>query len=231
MFACALEWLSLIPVKQLWLKLIFIAALFLMTWLNHFNFDYWLLAGLIFWSLILVAVLSYPKSQQFWGYPWLVFLAGMLLLPLFAQSLLNVYHQNQGKNLIVYILFLVWASDIGAYLAGKQWGNAKLIPRVSPGKTTAGAGGGFIFSMLIAFGGYFYFQPQNAFRWFSIAILTAFISVLGDLFISMLKRRSNLKDTGQLIPGHGGILDRLDSLIAALPIFNCGLIFFSPGLQ
>ncbi|CDZ76773.1 Phosphatidate cytidylyltransferase [Legionella massiliensis] len=230
LLGCALEWLPLIPISRLGLKLGFITALIIGTWLSHYIYDYWLTLGLILWGAILVAVLNFPKFQSVWGYPWVIFLAGVILLSLFAQSMLRVYHQNQGKDLIVYLLFIVWAADIGAYLAGKQWGKHKLIPQVSPGKTIEGLCGGFILSMLIAIGGYFYFQPVYPLRWFLIAVFTTLISVLGDLFISMLKRRSKVKDTGHLLPGHGGVLDRLDSLIAALPLFNCGLVLITPGL-
>lgn len=230
LLVCGIEWLSLIPINRLWLKIIFIALLLMIIWLNHYNFSCWLWAGMILWGLILVAVLSFPTTQRIWGHSWVTTVAGLLLLPLFAQSMLKVYHQSQGKGLIVYLLFLVWAADIGAYLAGKQWGRHKLIPVVSPGKTVEGALGGFILSMLVALGGYSYFQPTAAVNWFIIAVATTLMSMLGDLFISMLKRRSKIKDTGYLLPGHGGILDRLDSLIAALPLFYCGLVLLAPGL-
>ncbi|MBA2655732.1 MAG: phosphatidate cytidylyltransferase [Tatlockia sp.] len=230
LLGCSLEWLPLVPAKSLGLKVFFIGAILALTNLNQFNFEYWLLMGLVLWSLIIIAIVSFPKSQKVWGYPLIVFFAGLLALPLFAQALLKVYHGPYGRDLIVYLLFLVWATDIGAYLVGKQWGRHKLIPQVSPGKTIEGASAGFILALLVALVGYYYFQPLSAQRWFLIAILTALISVIGDLFISMLKRRSKLKDTGQLLPGHGGLLDRLDSLIAALPLFNCGLVFLAPGL-
>lgn len=230
LLACAYEWLDLIPVKNIATKLIFFTLTLLMTWLAQFYFSYWLCLGLILWGFFILAILGFPKSQKIWGYSWLVFLVGLLVLPLFAQSLLHLYHHDLGRDLIVYLLFLVWASDIGAYFAGKQWGRHKLIPQVSPGKTFEGATGGFIFAMLIALGGHYFFQPVHSLNWFLIAIITAIISVFGDLFISMLKRRSKIKDTGKLLPGHGGILDRLDSLMAALPFFYFGLIYLAPGL-
>ena len=228
--ACAGEWLALIPAKSWWFKLSFITLLIIITWLMHLEFNYWLLTGMVLWGLILVAVLSFPLSKRVWGYPWVVTVAGLLLLPLFALSMLQIYHQKQGKDLVVYLFFIVWAADIGAYLAGKQWGRYKLIPNVSPGKTIEGTLGGFILSMLVALGGYYYFHPTAVVNWFLIAAAAALISVLGDLFISMLKRRSKLKDTGQLLPGHGGVLDRLDSLMAAAPLFYCGLVVLSPGI-
>ena len=135
-----------------------------------------------------------------------------------------------GHAWVLYLLTLVWAADIGAYFAGKYWGRHKLIPRVSPGKTVEGAVGGFVLSMLVTLAGFAYFHPQSIGIWFLIAALTTLISMLGDLFISMLKRRSQLKDTGHILPGHGGVLDRLDSLIAAAPMIYCGLRFLAPGL-
>lgn len=230
LLACGLEWLSLIPVNQTWLKIIYVLVLFTMTWLSHYAFNYWLGVGVLVWLLSTVAILSFPKSERFWGHPWIVAVAGLLLLPLFAQSLLGVYYQSQGKNLFVYLLLLVWAADIGAYLVGKQWGRHKLIPLVSPGKSVEGALGGFTLSMLVAVAGYFCFRPGFVINWFLIAIAVTLISMIGDLFISMLKRRQKIKDTGHLLPGHGGVLDRLDSLIAALPLFYCGLEVFAPGL-
>lgn len=226
---CATEWWHLIPLKSWGMKLLFLAAIGGMVVLTHYGLDYWLWAGLIVWGLIFIAVVSFPASQPMWGHPWLVAVAGLFLLSLFGQSMMRLFLQPQGRDLLVYLLFLVWAADIGAYLAGKQWGRHKLIPAVSPGKTFEGAMGGFLFSLLIALLAYFYFKPQSILAWFLVAILTTLISMLGDLFISMLKRRVKLKDTGQLIPGHGGVLDRLDSLIAALPFFYFGLSLFAAG--
>jgi phosphatidate cytidylyltransferase len=230
LLVCGIEWLPLIPVNNLWLKFVFMAMLLVILCLNHYYFNYWLLVGMVLWGLILVAVLSFPSSQRVWGYPWIITIAGLLLLPLFAQSMLLVYEHKSGKNLLVYLLLLIWAADIGAYLAGKQWGRHKLIPIVSPGKTREGALAGFILAMLVALVGYYTFQPSNATNWFLIAAATALITMLGDLFISMLKRRIKIKDSGHLFPGHGGALDRLDSSIAALPLFYSGLVLLTPGL-
>ncbi|WP_028388319.1 phosphatidate cytidylyltransferase [Legionella fairfieldensis] len=232
LFACAIEWSGLIPVRQLGLKVIFIISIFLSFWLTYDNshFNYWLITGMLIWGLIFIAILGFPVSQRIWGYSFIITGAGLLLLPLFAQCLLLIYHQPQGPDLIVYLLFLVWAADIGAYLVGRQWGKHKLIPWVSPGKTVEGALGGFILALLIALGGYFYFRPDASLGWFLLAVITTLFSMMGDLFISMLKRRSKIKDTGHLLPGHGGVLDRLDSLIAASFLFYCGLAFLALGL-
>ncbi|MDI9817815.1 MULTISPECIES: phosphatidate cytidylyltransferase [unclassified Legionella] len=230
LLACGFEWPQLIPARRLPLRLSFIVALLVLMWLMSYGFEYWLLAGLIIWTLILLAVVTFPASQAIWGKPWVVTGAGLLTLPLFAQSMTRIHSHAYGKPLIIYLLFLIWAADIGAYLIGKRWGRHKLIPAVSPGKTIEGSLGGFLLSMVIALIGYYSLQPLMPVNWFLIAAVTALISILGDLFISILKRRAKLKDTGHLLPGHGGVLDRLDSLIAASFLFYCGLRFFAPGL-
>ena len=221
------EWLQLIPVRQLVNQCIFIVVLLLATWLCQYYFHFWLILSLVLWAMILLAVLTFPTSQETWGNRAIVGGACLLLLSVFANTLAAIYLHTKGKDLIVYLLCIVWATDIGAYLAGKYCGRHKLIPKVSPGKTIEGATGGFVLAMIVAAVAYWYFSPQQLSLWFAVAVGTALISMLGDLFISMLKRRSNIKDTGQIIPGHGGILDRLDSLIAAAPLFYYGIFFVS----
>ncbi len=213
------EWLQLIPLRSAVVKGLFVLLLIGLIWPAYYWLSYWLIASFVFWVFILLAVLTFPASQSVWGHRFVVALASLLLLPLLPVTITGLYHQAQGKNLIVYLLCLIWATDIGAYLAGKQWGRLKLIPAVSPGKTVEGFIGGLCLAVLVAILGYLYFKPSASIVWFLMAISTAFIATVGDLFISMLKRRVCVKDTGHLFPGHGGVLDRLDSLIAALPLF------------
>lgn len=228
--ACGKEALRLIPIEMLPVQAGFLILMFGALWLCGYLFSYWLTVGLVLWGLNCIAILCFPASQRYWGYPIIVSCVFLILLPLFIQSLIHVYNVPQGKSLVVYLLFLIWASDIGAYLAGKRWGKHKLIPQVSPGKSWEGALGGYVLAMLIAGIGFYYFTPYSIYIWFGLALLTVTISIFGDLFISILKRRCHLKDTGTIIPGHGGILDRLDSLIAALPIFYFGLTFIPLGI-
>ncbi len=223
------EWMQLIPVVRLSHKIIFLSVLLLAVWACAYWLDYWLAAGLVLWGFIFIAVLTFPASQMVWGHPVIVGGACLLLLPLLGSVMVAVYLYPQGKDLVVYLLSLVWAADIGAYLTGKWCGRHKLIPQVSPGKTVEGALGGLLTALLVAFFAYLYFQPANVIIWFVTATATILISMLGDLFISMLKRRSQLKDTGHIFPGHGGVLDRLDSMIAALPIFYIGMRFMPAG--
>ncbi|MBL7479657.1 phosphatidate cytidylyltransferase [Legionella bononiensis] len=224
------ESLQLIPINMLALQIGFLLLMLLSLWLCGYLFSYWLTIGLLLWVLNCIAILGFPDSQRYWGYPVVVGCVLLILLPLFIQSLIHVYELPQGKTLVVYLLFLIWASDVGAYLAGKQWGKHKLIPQVSPGKSWEGVFGGYLLSMGVAGVGFYYFIPYSITIWFGLALLTVTISIFGDLFISILKRRCHLKDTGTIIPGHGGILDRLDSLIAALPLFYFGLTFIPLGI-
>ncbi len=221
--AASWEFLQLIPLKKISQQVGFLIILFLGLWGCGQLFSYWLVFGLILWLFNALAILTFPASQHYWGYPGIVAILGLIILPLFAQSLIHLYHLPEGKALLVYLLFLIWASDIGAYLSGKLWGKNKLIPQVSPGKSWEGVLGGLILAMLVVEVANLYFNPIAKVYWFFLAFCTVIISIFGDLFISILKRRCHLKDTGALIPGHGGILDRLDSLIAALPLFYFGL--------
>jgi phosphatidate cytidylyltransferase len=124
--------------------------------------------------------------------------------------------------LILYVFALVWVADIGAYFSGRKFGKAKLAPRVSPGKSWAGVWGGLaavaVFSLVVsqAFGA----GAGQSFALIIVSVVTAAVSVLGDLFESMLKRFRGIKDSSGLLPGHGGIMDRIDSLTAAIPIFT-----------
>lgn len=228
--ACGWEWTGLIPLKKPLLILAFFTGLLAVLYLPWQYFQIWQPLCLMLWLFNCLAILGFPVSQQLWGKKPLVWLAAYLLLPFFVFSFIGLYQMHSGQMLILYLLCLIWAADVGAYLAGKQWGRHKMIPQVSPGKSWEGTLGGFSLAMLVAWGGYAYFKPAFAAAWFAWAILTVVISIAGDLFISILKRRCQLKDTGALIPGHGGILDRLDSLIAALPFFYWGLTFYPPGL-
>lgn len=216
------EWQGLVPLRSRFSRA---GLLVLLTLLSvaaaHVSLCLPLTGALVagFWLMVLMLMLTYPASETLWGHRALVCLAACLLLPLFAGTLHALFVMPRGRELLVYLLLLVWAADIGAYLAGKAWGRHKLLVRVSPGKTLEGLCGGLVLSMLAALGGALYFVPPEMVLWFSVALTVALVSVLGDLFFSMLKRRCGLKDTGRFFPGHGGMLDRIDSLIAALPLF------------
>jgi phosphatidate cytidylyltransferase len=134
--------------------------------------------------------------------------------------------QNEGSWLVLLLLLIVWAADTGAYFAGKSFGKAKLAPNISPGKTRAGLYGGLLAAPLVAMLAAA-LMPMTAIapsRLILLALVTTLASVGGDLVISLHKRTSGQKDSGSLLPGHGGILDRVDSLLAAAPFFALGLL-------
>ena len=190
-----------------------------------------LLAAVVWWILVTSQVISYPKSAALWGKSVLLqlifafltlipFLIGVLLLRL-NQYAVDQYH---GFILLMYVFVLVWAADSGAYFAGRKFGKRKLAPKVSPGKSWEGVVGGLITACIFAF---VFLQLSkdslignaSASSFVVLSVATVAISVLGDLTESMFKRESGIKDSSNLIPGHGGILDRIDSLTAAVPFF------------
>jgi phosphatidate cytidylyltransferase len=142
----------------------------------------------------------------------------------FALSWMRVL--PQGSWLILLLLLIVWAADTGAYFAGKTFGKRKLAPHISPGKTLAGFAGGLVAAPLIALlaASLMPIEAIEPALLISLSLVTALVSVGGDLMISLHKRTSGFKDSGNMLPGHGGILDRVDSLLAAAPFFALGLM-------
>ena len=131
--------------------------------------------------------------------------------------------QPHGQLLLLYLLVLIAAADVGAYFGGRTYGRRKLAPHVSPGKTWEGFAAGMLAAAAVAVAGAFMFD-MPFWPWLFLCELVALVSVVGDLTESMFKRHVGLKDSGKLLPGHGGILDRIDSLTAAAPTFLLGLL-------
>jgi phosphatidate cytidylyltransferase len=127
-----------------------------------------------------------------------------------------------GPELVLALLAIVWAADAGAYFAGRQWGRRKLAPRISPGKSWEGLAGGLVGGVVAALIASLWCKTAVTVL-VPLAVVTVVFSVLGDLLESRLKRAAGAKDSGRIIPGHGGLLDRIDSLCAAAPIFALGI--------
>jgi len=219
----AWEWTNLAGVTQTVKRATLVmgcAALMLIMWGTSAAFAEWPLwlaaAG---WLLNLVWVMRYPSLASQWHSTNGRLLMGLwVLLPCWVGF--NIL-RDTGAVWLLFVLLLVWCADIGAYFAGRRWGKRKLAPRVSPGKSWEGVFGGMVATALLATG----FAIGLALGLFEsialvvITLLVTLVSVLGDLLESMLKRYRNVKDSSQLLPGHGGVLDRIDSLTAAIPLF------------
>lgn len=180
-----------------------------------------LLLALLWWLVAIVLVLTYPESSQLWSSSRIRLVIGLLILLPAWQGLVLLKQWPQGNWLIIAVMVLVWGADIGAYFAGKRFGRRKLAPSVSPGKSWEGFYGGLLASLLITF------VVGLVCSWTVGGLLVALIgaalvvgiSVVGDLTESMFKRQAGVKDSSSLLPGHGGVLDRIDSLTAAVPLF------------
>ncbi|WP_407296141.1 phosphatidate cytidylyltransferase [Stutzerimonas zhaodongensis] len=219
------EWARLAGYEAQPVRVLYAIAVALLLWGLHLvpSLASWLLSISVIWWLAATAlVVTYPSSQRHWGGPAGSLLIGLLILLPAWQGLVLLKQWSQGNWLIVAVMVLVWAADIGAYAAGKTFGRRKLAPLVSPGKSWEGMIGGLFTSLLITLlvGLYQSWTTRELVLALLGAALVVVISVVGDLTESMFKRSSGIKDSSQLLPGHGGVMDRIDSLTAAVPVFT-----------
>ena len=198
------------------LLLLMLAASGPVTWSA---FDVVLGVALAAWGVALVGVLTFPRRIPA---AWVLVAGPIALLP--AWLVLKTIHgaAAQGPALALMALVLVWAADIGAYAVGRRLGRLKLAPKVSPGKTWEGVSGGVLLTLVAAWVGARWLDLE-LWPFLFVAMCTGLVSVVGDLTVSMLKRNVGLKDSGRLLPGHGGVMDRIDGLIAAVPVYAAGL--------
>lgn len=190
----------------------------------------------LFWVLVMLLIRRTPdellklqlrlRYKVFIG--WFVLLAAWMFL-----SRLRTFY---GSEMALYLMVLIWVADIAAYFSGKKWGKTKLSPEISPGKTVEGVMGALASAAVCAIVWHIAVNPDKssyltgnkilmmgASDFILLSVLTVLISVYGDLFFSLVKRQRGVKDSGTLLPGHGGVLDRIDSLIAAIPFFYAGI--------
>ncbi|HEX5049465.1 MAG TPA: phosphatidate cytidylyltransferase [Gammaproteobacteria bacterium] len=177
-----------------------------------------LIIALVWWTVALAALLSAPHT---FGMAAVAAAGLVVLLP--SWLLLMVLHGagQSGPGLALTALVVVWAADVGAYGVGRRFGRVKLAPKISPGKTWEGLGGGVALAAAAAWAAALVLDLPQA-EMVVLGVLTALVSVVGDLTVSMFKRNVGLKDSGALLPGHGGVMDRIDSLTAAVPVFMLG---------
>lgn len=184
------------------------------------------LIGAVWWLLSLLWLRHYGFASDHDTHARVFKLAAATLSVIPAWCALALIHAERpnGQYWLLVALMIVWFADSGAYFAGRKFGKRKLSPRISPNKTIEGLIGGVIAGMAVALiGAALIGAPLAQFPGIAlVAAWTILFSVVGDLFESLLKRHVGAKDSGALIPGHGGVLDRIDSVLAALPVFAVG---------
>jgi phosphatidate cytidylyltransferase len=245
----AWEWSNLVGVSSLVKRVLFLLALIVPMLGIHFwtqllelvaqatdwtdvrdysgALEWLVIPPVLFWILVMILIRNTPLGllnlQLKTGYKALIGWFILLSAWMFLSRLRALY----GTEMTMYFLILIWVADISAYVAGKKWGATKLAPEISPGKTVAGMYGALISGLVCAavLSLIYGFQLMIAADFVLLSVLTVLLSIYGDLFFSVVKRQRGVKDSGTLLPGHGGVLDRVDSLIAAVPFFY-GCIYF-----
>ena len=219
------EYSSLIKMRRWLAKALYVSAL--MGAAYFFNQTPFLLmplliVTLLWWVINSFWIISFPRHTHYWNSYLTTRLVNgfFFFVPLLIS--LSALHQIDS-TLVLLLLALIWAADSGAYFVGRAIGKNKLLPSVSPGKTIEGAAGGALFSLGVMFI-YVRFGFENAtfeqyFFYGILSLVVTLTSILGDLFESLHKRIAGVKDSGILLPGHGGLFDRIDSLTASAPIF------------
>jgi len=179
-------------------------------------------AAVLFWLLSVYWVRHYPAKTT-WATVPVLSGVGILLLAASTSAIFGLWQQSPWW--LMYLFGLVWGADSGAYFAGRKFGKHKLAPNVSPAKTLEGLAGGVlltgVYALLVGTLA-LDLSVLGLLGFLLLSVFTVAASVQGDLLESMLKRRAGVKDSGTLLPGHGGVLDRIDSLLAAAPVFALG---------
>lgn len=229
----AYEWAKLAGVTNSLLRTLFAAVITLITWaFQHYASEYilWPIYVSVMWwiSISYYLKIAKPKAVDSAVKFDKLFIA-FIVLPAAALAMQEIHSiyigvEKQGPYWLFYALALVWVADIGAYFSGKKFGKNKLAPHISPGKTKEGLMGAVVATTLYTLLASYYFDlnTDRATLLVLLSVILTFISVSGDLYISFLKREAGLKDSGNILPGHGGMLDRIDSVLAAMPVFLLG---------
>jgi phosphatidate cytidylyltransferase len=217
--AGAWEWSGFLDVEAVWMRYVyvgFIAGLVAAVTLLDVNESLVFVVALAWWLAALIWTFFFPTPI-----PTVVrWLSGALVLVPLYLALVILY--QIAPELLLFALLIVWVADTGAYFAGKALGRVKLAPQISPGKTWEGVIGGLVAVVILTVLRATWTETDLAvFVPFCLAV--ASLSIVGDLTVSMFKRTAGLKDSGSLFPGHGGVLDRIDSIAAAVPLFALGL--------
>ena len=221
------EWARLVGLNAVFWRLGYVFLVILLLFIAYFYPAIpWFYSAFILWLWAAAAIISYECGAGLLGFqlPWIKALCGLVMLVACWKGL--VLLQAASPWWLIISLCLCWLTDTGAYFAGRHWGAHALAPRISPKKTWEGFWGGLLLAVaVIAVGSFFLpITPLQRAFFMVLIIICALFAVVGDLFVSLLKRQAGLKDSGRLLPGHGGLLDRVDSTICVVPIFALGFL-------
>lgn len=231
MMIAAWEWAGLTTCRNTVFRLLIAASLGgLLVLLQYYQMqgaEYLIMAGVVWWILVVVLLPLYHRTEHP-EYRWQLPLRASMYLVLTSAWIAYVVLHRMNPDYVLYLVLLSITADTAAYFSGKQFGKNKLAPELSPGKTREGLLGGMVGVSLLALLASWYFRLDlfAVVYFLLLSLVTGLVSVVGDLFISMIKRESGSKDSGRILPGHGGILDRIDSHIAAAPVFTLGLMWW-----
>jgi len=232
LFLATLEWNNFVAYKNKALGLLFSVVVTLSFLALEYiaNFEYIqaiIYASLIWWLISLPLLFSFPfkSSHLLQQKPAKIIVGFIMLLATFLALDLLRNSVDYGVDYVIYFLVLIWVADSAAYFAGRAFGKHKLIPNVSPGKSWEGVAGAIVATIIAAIVALdiLNITTEQSFWFVFITLITVIYSIIGDLSESMFKRMANVKDSGNILPGHGGILDRIDSLTSGLPVFIAGL--------
>jgi phosphatidate cytidylyltransferase len=228
----AWEWAGLCKLSkrfQYCYSLVSVLLLAGLYWANNSSlYNNVILSGVVYWLFAVILVFLYQNGRNLLPKSSLLLLVvGLLLLiPMWTSLTVLKSFPDNGDTLIMFLMLLIWGADTAAYFAGKRWGKRRLASRVSPGKTWEGSIAGLIAGIVIA-SAYVIVSNQNlnlGLAFVGLSIVTVSISIIGDLMESMVKREADIKDSGSILPGHGGVMDRIDSLTAAAPVYVFGIV-------
>ncbi|MFT3762665.1 MAG: phosphatidate cytidylyltransferase [Pseudoxanthomonas sp.] len=245
------EWLKLSDIDDTLPRTLLLAAnlllIVLLVWASAGSlvlFQLVALAGVVWWLLALLWLgrFDFASNHETWARAFKLAAGTLALVPAWC-ALALIHGQDaeptawplvrQGHVWLLTALAIVWAADSGAYFAGMKWGgkwfgSRRLAPRISPNKTFEGLLGGLVAGVAVGLGlaALAGLSPAQVPAMAVLAVVTVLFSVVGDLFESLIKRHAGAKDSGHLIPGHGGVLDRIDGVLAALPVFAIGKELF-----
>jgi phosphatidate cytidylyltransferase len=229
----AWEWYRLATYQALSGRIAYVALVGLGLAGVYFYPTHWLLAlAAVFWLIAFLLVVWWQRGHELQIPAWLKLLSGLLIVFSAFSALLQLHRYHEGATWLLFLLVLIWGADSGAYFGGRRWGQRKLASQVSPGKTWAGAYSAVATGIVLSIGFAIWHNMYGLqlVLWTSLCAIIVAVSILGDLVESLLKRQAQLKDSGHLLPGHGGILDRIDSLLAALPAFTLVVLTWEPTL-